>query len=95
MKLSIPLIFFVLSLFIQKIILAHDKCDCECIPNDCKYVQATNLGGGNLNVRQGPGTTYKVLGVISEGHVLDSRAAVSNSWHPVKYNGQDAFISAT
>ncbi len=67
----------------------------DCKPPACPYVETTNLGTGNLNVRSGAGTSYKVLGTVKQGVILDSTGEKTGSWYPVSYNSQKAFISAT
>lgn len=64
-----------------------------CVPEGCPYVETTNLNGGYLNVRTGPGVTHSVINAVKEGTVLESRGDKVNGWFPVKYESKDAFIS--
>jgi len=65
----------------------------DCKPVTCPYVETTNLNGGYLNVRTGPGVTHSVINAVKEGTVLESRGDKQNGWFPVKYESKDAFIS--
>jgi len=47
-----------------------------------------------LNVRTGPGTSYKKLGVLSYGTQVNV-ASISNGWATITYSGQTAYISAS
>lgn len=66
----------------------------DCKPPACPYVETTNLGTGNLNVRSGAGTNSKVLGLVKQGVTLASRGEKQGNWFPVTWNTMQAFISA-
>ncbi len=66
----------------------------DCKPPACPYVETTNLGTGNLNVRSGAGTNSKVLGLVKQGVTLESRGEKQGNWFPVTWNTMQAFISA-
>lgn len=44
-----------------------------------------------LNVRTGPSTNDRVLGVLATGQSVDLRGAAQGEWTPVVYQGQDAW----
>ena len=46
-----------------------------------------------LNVRSGPGTSYKKLGALPYGTEI-AVAEISNGWATVQYSGQTAYVSA-
>jgi len=46
-----------------------------------------------LNVRSGPSTNYKRLGAFPYGTIIEI-FSIKNNWASIKYNGQDAYISA-
>ena len=48
----------------------------------------------NLNVRKGPGTSYKKIGCLVKGTVVYSLGK-SGSWHRINYNGQTAYVSGS
>jgi GH25 family lysozyme M1 (1,4-beta-N-acetylmuramidase) len=52
-------------------------------------VQAT----ADVNVRQGPGTTYKVLDAIPKGRYAIKRDGSVAGWQAVSYNGKEGFVS--
>lgn len=56
-------------------------------------VKKVKVVDGRWNVRTGPSTSKKILGVVGEGTVLDYRGQTSGSWYAVTYKGQDAWIN--
>lgn len=48
---------------------------------------------GGLNVRSGPGSTYRVLGTVGTGAKVDSTGAAQNGWIPITYQGQQGWVS--
>ncbi len=56
-------------------------------------VRKVKVVDGRWNVRTGPSTSKKILGVVGEGTVLDYRGQTSGSWYAVTYKGQDAWIN--
>ncbi len=46
-----------------------------------------------LNVRSGPSTSYKILGALVCGTVVEV-TAIENGWASIQYNGKDAYVSA-
>jgi murein DD-endopeptidase MepM/ murein hydrolase activator NlpD len=79
-----------LNLFFMATVLAESLPDCK--PPACPYVETTNLGTGNLNVRSGAGTNSKVLGLVKQGVVLESRGEKQGDWYPVLWNDKQAFL---
>lgn len=56
-------------------------------------VQKVHVVSGRWNVRTGPSSKYKTLGVVGEGTKLEYRGTTSGKWYAVKYNGKDAWIN--
>jgi uncharacterized protein YgiM (DUF1202 family) len=50
--------------------------------------------GGTVNVRSGPGTDNRVIGVVKRGSVLELSGDDTQSWRGVLYKGQASYISA-
>jgi len=48
---------------------------------------------GNVNLREGPGTGYKVLDTIPKGRYATLRGQHTDNWQAVSYNGKDGFVS--
>ncbi|TCN24135.1 SH3 domain-containing protein [Mesobacillus foraminis] len=46
-----------------------------------------------LNVRTGPGTQYKRIGLLKNGSVLNVIHRESNGWYKISYNGRNAYVS--
>ncbi len=63
------------------------------IPANVSSVVVVGTGGMSLNCRAGAGTSFGVVGVVSQGSVLTSRGASSNGWAPVVCNGKNGFVS--
>ena len=55
-------------------------------------VKKVKVVDGRWNVRTGPSTSKKILGVVGEGTVLEYRGQTSGKWYAVTYKGQDAWI---
>ena len=57
----------------------------------CRYVEIT---GDSVNVRSGPGTQYKVLGIVHKGERLPYGGQRSeDGWYLVEYKGMNAWVS--
>ena len=59
-------------------------------PEPIKKVKVVD---GRWNVRTGPSTSKKILGVVGEGTVLEYRGQTSGNWYAVRYKNQDAWIN--
>ncbi len=47
-----------------------------------------------VNIRSGPGTSHRRLGVLYRGQSVTARGNASNGWVPVNWQGQQAWVSA-
>lgn len=56
-------------------------------------IKRVKVVSGRWNVRTGPSTKNKILGVVGEGTLLDYRGQTSGDWYAVSYNGNDAWIN--
>lgn len=56
-------------------------------------VREIRITGGSVNVRIGPGTEFKILGVVHKGDVMTLRGEQENGWYPVEYINQDGWVS--
>ena len=59
--------------------------------NETVYVKGTN----SVNVRSGPGTSYKNIGSLEKNASITRTGIGSNGWSRVSYNGQTAYISSS
>ena len=73
-------------------------------PDDSPRSSTTPLGeGGNgpvvkvtgnsVNIRSGPSTDYRVLGVVNKGKALKAYGFACEGWNLVEYDGQTGWIS--
>lgn len=46
-----------------------------------------------LNVRSGPGTGYKVIGIVAVGETVSITGQCDNNWYRIDYNGQEGYVS--
>lgn len=46
-----------------------------------------------LNVRAGPGTSHKKLGILTNGTMVEA-SSIESGWASITYNGQNAYVSA-
>lgn len=46
-----------------------------------------------LNVRSGPGTGYKVIGIAAVGETVSITGKSDNNWYRIDYNGQEGYVS--
>ena len=60
-------------------------------PSTGKYILVCN---GNYNVRTGPSTSNKKVGVAHKGDVLQYLGVTMNKWYNVVFNGQKVWISS-
>lgn len=56
-------------------------------------VTKVQVVSGRWNVRSGPKTSYKILGVAKAGMKLEYRGKTSGDWYAVTYNGKNAWIN--
>ena len=56
-------------------------------------VQKVKVTNGRWNVRTGPSTSQKILGVVGNGTLLEYRGQTSGAWYAITYNGKDAWIN--
>ena len=50
--------------------------------------------GDDVNIRTGPGTSYKSVGMLYRHDVISVKS-IDNGWAKFKYNGQWRYVSAT
>ena len=48
---------------------------------------------GNINVRIGPSTSYKAIGMVKKNEQVQVLEKLSNGWLRIMWNGADAFVS--
>ena len=60
--------------------------------------QAVKITGGSVNVRSGPGTSTRVLGVVHKGDKLpyqdEEREVDGRPWYLVEYKGENGWVSS-
>lgn len=57
-------------------------------------IVSVSITGLLVNVRSGPGTEYKIIGVVTKGTTLQYLNSKSeNGWYKVKYNDKEAWVS--
>jgi peptidoglycan/xylan/chitin deacetylase (PgdA/CDA1 family)/uncharacterized protein YgiM (DUF1202 family) len=56
--------------------------------------KVVNTGGGGLNCRIGPGTSFGVITVLGGGANVTVRGATEGGWVPVACGGQNGWVSA-
>lgn len=49
--------------------------------------------GNSVNIRSGPSTDYRVLGVVNKGKTLKAYGFACEGWNLVEYDGQTGWIS--
>lgn len=54
-----------------------------------------NTGGSNLNIRSGPGTSYKIVGKYKDGAYIQLTSYSNAKWFQVVYKGKIAYVSTT
>ena len=61
-------------------------------PDDTSYA-TVNTGESSLRVRQGPGTSYGILGNITNGSYYPI-SGKANGWYQISYNGRTGYVSS-
>ena len=49
--------------------------------------------GSGVNLREGPGTNYSILAVLSSGTALKRTGTTDNNWTRVEYQGKEGYLS--
>lgn len=55
-------------------------------------VNETVYATGNVNIRTGPGTSYKRINTLSRGEAIQRIAIGDNGWSKVEYKGETAYV---
>jgi len=61
---------------------------------DIEFRKAVKVTAGRLNVRAAPSATARVLGVVTQGEVLQMRGK-SGNWYEILFQGHEAWISSS
>lgn len=63
---------------------------------EIRYGEVSNLGNGytSLNLRQGPGTSYNIIGELSSGTNVQIISQCNSNWYKVQYNGTTGYVYA-
>lgn len=63
---------------------------------EIQYGEVSNLGNGytSLNLRQGPGTSYNIIGELSSGTNVQIISQCNSNWYKVQYNGTTGYVYA-
>jgi uncharacterized protein YraI len=63
-----------------------------CFALSCGAASAQAFTASDLNMREGPGTNYAVVGVIPQGAPVDVLGCMAN-WCEVSYGGMEGYAS--
>ncbi|WP_256213217.1 D-alanyl-D-alanine carboxypeptidase family protein [Bacillus sp. OV322] len=61
--------------------------------NAAKAEELHYTAAANLNIRTGPSTSYKKLGTVKKGTLLNIKGTKSNGWYKLIYSGQTGYAS--
>lgn len=65
---------------------------------EIQYLKANSTGtvtvSGSLNVREGAGTTYKIVGSLSSGTKFTIVEETDNGWYKIKYNSLTGYVAS-
>jgi uncharacterized protein YgiM (DUF1202 family) len=65
---------------------------------EIKYLNAESAGtvsvSGTLNVREGAGTNYKIIGSLSNGTKITILEDTGNGWYKIQYNSITGYVSS-
>ena len=63
---------------------------------EIQYGEVSNLGNGytSLNLRQGPVTSYNIIGELSSGTNVQIISQCNSNWYKVQYNGTTGYVYA-
>lgn len=64
----------------------------EVLSWPCKEVQETVWANTGVNVRQGPGTDYDIIGGLEHGESTTRTGIGDNGWSRINYNGQEGYV---
>lgn len=63
-----------------------------------QYLSAESAGtvsvSGTLNIREGAGTNYQIIGSLSNGTKITILEDTENGWYKIKYNGITGYVSS-
>ena len=61
-----------------------------------QYGEVSDLGSGytSLNLRQGPGTSYNIIGELSSGTKVQIISQSNSDWYKIEYNGTTGYVYA-
>jgi MYXO-CTERM domain-containing protein len=93
------------ALFAQLGYLVQQSASTQCNgvtppPTSCDFIEIVGLSGGQLNIREGTSTNFKIVGTVTDGICLkvlgkqtgqDVRG--NSTWYKISYNGVTGWVS--
>ena len=64
-----------------------------CLMHAPAWAETAVVTGNDVNMREGPGTNFRILGSLPEGEVVTVTDRSNGSWYAVEYNGVTGFMS--
>jgi uncharacterized protein YgiM (DUF1202 family) len=80
-------VVYISSKYIKAVKTSENKEPAQDVKTETVYAT------GNVNIRSGPSTQYKSLGVLKKYDSIERLGVESNGWNKVLYKGQVAYIS--
>ena len=59
-----------------------------------EYTYAVYTTNTDSNIRQGPSTSYSIIGVLSQGDEVHVVNTSDSKWYKVNVNGEEGYISS-
>ena len=67
----------------------------SCLFTVTAYAESAVVTGDNVNLRSGPGMSYRVLDVVPQGETVTVQDRSNSEWYAVTYDGTYGFMSAS
>ena len=64
-----------------------------CLMHAPAWAETAVVTGNDVNMREGPGTNFRILGSLPEGEVVTVTDRSNGNWYAVEYNGVTGFMS--
>lgn len=89
---------FFLCLIIISLLLTYPHFNFLCVLETYALPTQVSVKGTTVNVRSGPGTTYKILGTVALGYKIfpisseKDKSGNGKTWYKFLYDGKDAYV---
>ena len=65
-----------------------------CVMGTTAYAESASVIGTAVNLREGPGTAYRILDTLPAGTIVEVTDRSNGSWYKVSFGGRSGYMSS-